>query len=205
MNDEQTLRKIGEKCRTDKASHGYLELYDRFFSPFRNENKSIMEIGVRGGQSMRMWKEYFPKGKIFGIDINPECIKHAEENVEIHIGNQTDGYFMSYVGSLADPDVVIDDGSHITLWTQETFDILFPMLSPGGFYVIEDIHCYRETRLRNKVTSAVNTISGIPDSQLVNHPQDMVNFISDLSSMVLEGIISEFHIYPKIFFIRKAG
>ena len=37
------------------------------------------------------------------------------------------------------PTVVIDDGSHRTHHVIKSFGILFPMLPPGGLYVIEDI------------------------------------------------------------------
>ena len=35
-------------------------------------------------------------------------------------------------------DVVIDDASHLYKTTRRTFEIAFPLLRPGGLYVIED-------------------------------------------------------------------
>ncbi len=35
-------------------------------------------------------------------------------------------------------DLVIDDGSHLAEPTRTSFDTLFPLLAPGGFYIIED-------------------------------------------------------------------
>jgi len=37
-------------------------------------------------------------------------------------------------------DVVIDDGSHLQRNQQANLGRLFPLVSPGGFYVIEDMH-----------------------------------------------------------------
>ena len=42
-------------------------------------------------------------------------------------------------GELADElDLVVDDASHTYEETRASFEFLFPLLSPGGVYVIED-------------------------------------------------------------------
>ncbi len=35
-------------------------------------------------------------------------------------------------------DMIVDDASHFLLETRASFNILFPYLSPGGCYIIED-------------------------------------------------------------------
>ena len=47
-----------------------------FFSSFKKKKINLLEIGIGGyknprlgGASLRMWKKYFSRGKIFGIDI----------------------------------------------------------------------------------------------------------------------------------------
>jgi hypothetical protein len=37
------------------------------------------------------------------------------------------------------PNIIIDDASHINKLTIQSFMILFPLLAPGGIYVVEDI------------------------------------------------------------------
>lgn len=58
---------------TDKASqHDYIPLYDKFLAPYRNKNVKIVEIGIKKGGSMKMWREYFSQeSMIYGIDIDP--------------------------------------------------------------------------------------------------------------------------------------
>ena len=55
---------------TDKNStHCYVEyFYEEAFAPYRNRKVSVLEIGISGGYSLRLWREYFKKAKtIVGI------------------------------------------------------------------------------------------------------------------------------------------
>ncbi|MEO6759595.1 MAG: class I SAM-dependent methyltransferase, partial [Saprospiraceae bacterium] len=92
----------------------YFEIYDRHFGAFRNKEIVILEIGVFQGGSLQMWKSYFgPKARIYGIDIDPECKKFEEENIEIFIGSQSDKDFLATLKKKIPPiDILIDDGGH---------------------------------------------------------------------------------------------
>src|SRR5579862_2082512 len=69
----------------------YLDIYHQHFSRFRDSEINMVEVGVLGGGSLDMWREYFgPKVSLFGIDINPVCSAYAKEGVKIYIGNQGD-------------------------------------------------------------------------------------------------------------------
>jgi hypothetical protein len=35
-------------------------------------------------------------------------------------------------------DLIVDDGCHNGMIVEDTFDLLWPLVAPGGFYVIED-------------------------------------------------------------------
>jgi hypothetical protein len=41
---------------------------------------------------------------------------------------------------MGSPDIIIDDGSHVASHQKISFETLFPLLAPGGIYVIEDMH-----------------------------------------------------------------
>jgi hypothetical protein len=62
------LCQLGRKYRTDKAPHGYTKVYYEVMKDFRNDNVDIFEIGIYFGASLKMWEEFFPNGKIYGID-----------------------------------------------------------------------------------------------------------------------------------------
>ncbi|MFW2831511.1 class I SAM-dependent methyltransferase [Sphingomonas sp. ID0503] len=140
MNVLPSLHELGLAAGTDKASrHNYLHAYQAALEAHRSTADLVVEIGVKDGASLRMWKRYFSKARIIGIDIQPRCIDHVEERIAVHIGEQTDTAFLDATLGGARPDVIIDDGSH--RWTHqiETFLHLFPKLAPEGVYVIEDL------------------------------------------------------------------
>lgn len=123
--------------------HHYLPIYDRYFSKFRNMPVRFLEIGVSKGGSLQMWRKYFGESAIiYGIDINPDCAAYNGKSGEIRIGSQVDPDFLNEVISeMGGVDIVLDDGSHQMAHIRTTLIALFPRLSNGGIYLIEDLHC----------------------------------------------------------------
>lgn len=131
---------------TDKwNTHWYAQHYDRHFRDFRQKPVKLLEIGVGGyddpldgGQSLRMWKSYFPRGQITGIDLHDKS-KLVEPRIRVFQGSQADAEFLHRVAETAGPfDIVIDDGSHVNEHVLASFEVLFPRLAEGGLYAIED-------------------------------------------------------------------
>jgi hypothetical protein len=122
--------------------HHYIPLYERYFSAYRGKNIRLLEIGVSEGGSLQMWREYFgDKATIFGIDINPNCAQFNGQSGQVRIGSQDDEPFLlSVVKEMGGVDVVIDDGSHIMEHVTASLKFLFPHVSDGGLYMIEDLH-----------------------------------------------------------------
>lgn len=136
----KSLNEIGLKHGTDKSTitHCYLDNYAKYFEKYRGQAITLLEIGVSGGASIKMWKEYFLKARIFGIDINPDC-----EGEGIFIGSQTDLQFLDRViYNIGIPDIIVDDGSHVGGDMIKTFEFLFPQMRTEGVYVLEDTHCF---------------------------------------------------------------
>lgn len=131
-NDQRTIH---------KWKH-YFPAYEAHFGRFRNRDLVFLEIGCGRGGSLQMWKRYFgPHARIIGIDNRPECADFAEDQIELRIGNQSDGEFLhSVVAEFGPPDVVLDDGSHIMGDVRTSFEFLYPRLLPNSVYLIEDMH-----------------------------------------------------------------
>jgi hypothetical protein len=125
----------------DKWDH-YLPFYDRVFAPYRPIPIRMLEIGVMNGGSLELWRKYFgPEATIFGIDINPECAARVDPPNQVRIGSQADPDFLrAVVGEMGGVDIVLDDGSHIAEHQMASFKALWPLLSVGGLYVMEDLH-----------------------------------------------------------------
>ena len=57
------LLEIAKKYPTSKNNHGFIEIYDRYFSHLKDQKINILEIGIERGDSLRMWREYFTDRK----------------------------------------------------------------------------------------------------------------------------------------------
>jgi hypothetical protein len=138
---KQSLDMIGIEKGTDKSSlvHGYLQHYEQLFTKYCEKDITILEIGVLGGSSLRMWQQFFPKGRIVGVDINAACRELQNDRVTVEIGSQDDPGFLLHICNTYQPTIIIDDGSHRADHVIFTFERLFPHLSSGGCYVIEDL------------------------------------------------------------------
>jgi hypothetical protein len=147
------LNQLAQLYGSDKfGSHFYTPHYARHFRDLRNKPVTLLEIGIggwtdgkgyadktRGGGSLRMWKTYFPKGRIYGLDIEDKSY-HDEPRIKTFRGSQDDENFLKKViAETGAPDIIIDDGSHYTHHVIKSFNVLFPLLKTGGIYVVEDL------------------------------------------------------------------
>jgi hypothetical protein len=86
-----TLDELGLKYGTDKASlhHNYLNFYEGFVAPLRDQPLTLLEIGVFQGASLRMWREYFPYAKVVGVDIMLSCKQFETDRIKIELADQS--------------------------------------------------------------------------------------------------------------------
>lgn len=139
---DKSLREIFDN-HTGRLIHKldhYIEVYEKYFSKYRNTDVVILEIGISHGGSLQMWKRYFGnKVKIYAVDINPECKTLEDENVKIFIGSQEDPEFLSsLIQEIPRPDIIIDDGGHTMTQQITSFEMLYPHLKNDGVYFCED-------------------------------------------------------------------
>lgn len=146
------LCELAKKYETDKGGqhyrygggdsdtcHNYTPFYHAWFDEDRATVKSVLEIGVNAGSSLRMWKEYFPSAHIIGIDCDPKCLKEAEDRIEIEIADQNNPDQLRAVVGARAFDIILDDGSHFREHQITSLKTLLPYLAPGGYYIVEDL------------------------------------------------------------------
>ena len=120
----------------------YFPVYERHCERFRNRYATLFEIGLGEGGSMQLWKRHLgPFVRIVGIDVEPLCKQLEEDQIQVRIGSQDDVDFLArVVAEFGNPDIVIDDGSHLQSHVNTTFDFLYPRVAKNGVYLIEDLH-----------------------------------------------------------------
>lgn len=141
-----TLDELAIKYGTDKSSlsHNYTPLYERYLP--HHSKGSLLELGWgghedpdKGGESARMWRDYYPSWTVQVIDNEPK--NFSDIGIRLAQGDQADQRFTDGIAVTSGPwDVIIDDASHLSSLTIASFKNLWPHLKPGGLYVVEDTH-----------------------------------------------------------------
>lgn len=209
-----TLNELGLKHSTDKASttHDYLNTYEKFLFPLRELHLSILEIGVGGGGSLKMWGEYLPNASIYGIDNNPDVAGDR-----IFIGDQKDEAFLEHVNQEAGPlSIIIDDGSHVGDDMVSTFKYLFPRMLGRGYYFVEDTHTLYSTHYSgenesNGRTRGYNFFTNLPyhidvaGRAMCGKQETAINWpMPDPPVPEYSRILKAAHFYPSLYIFERS-
>jgi hypothetical protein len=178
----------------------YPELLEGHFARLVGSEVRLLEIGVFQGGSLELWRDHFGPGTtIFGIDIDPACAGRCDPPNQVRIGSQDDGDFLRRtVAEMGGLDVVIDDGSHIGRHQQASFKALWPLLSDGGLYVIEDLLTayfpgHYEGGYRRRGTG-IDLVKDLVDS--IQHPFHLRGGVAGDRAWAL-------HLYPGLAVVEK--
>lgn len=129
-------------------SKDLLSNYINLRSDYKGGN--IVELGIKHGGSTIFLNEYLEPKKMLSLDIEDSTsdsfkgyVANMQPKLRVDFGiDQSDtetvtsivkDHFNSEV-----IDIVIDDASHFYKESKASFNCLFPMLRPGGLYIIED-------------------------------------------------------------------
>jgi hypothetical protein len=177
----------------NRKENYYLDFYHHIFKNRRLEQISLLEIGVADGSSLHMWRNYFPKANIVGLDIIPpsaRVVKLLDQNKIGYIqGDQSDEASLSKTIRLAGDtgfDVIIDDAAHVGALAKASFRYLFNNgLKSGGLYFIEDLDTgYFDAGVwadSRAFTDAVDIIdSSGKVTRFPSHDYGMIGFVKQL-------------------------
>ena len=202
MKNELTI--LADKYGCDKGSikHNYTKIYNDYFYHMRNDEFKMLEIGFGEGASVNMWLDYFKNITLYCVDIAKKFSKDRK-NLKFINADQSSVEQMSkmFEKDTKNFKIIIDDGSHKAEDEMCSFGYLFPHLSSGGLYVIEDLNCKRTPNKKFGVIEkkVIKILKGykkvnIFDSKILTKEQ--INYTTNN--------IEEVKIYKdKIAFIRK--
>lgn len=150
------LNDLTIKYDVDALELGYTKHYHQLLSDVRNDFTKVLEIGVETGRSHRLWLEYFPNAKIYGMDVFNESDRsgYVKEFHRLQQGNPYLDRSILFKGDQSNIDdlnrfktehgdnfdMIIDDGGHTMEQMQVSLNYLWDSVKSGGIYVIEDLH-----------------------------------------------------------------
>jgi predicted O-methyltransferase YrrM len=199
IDNSPTDRRLSKpRSFTIVKSRPYLAFYgglSRRIAP-----RSILELGIFQGGSFVLLDKLFKPRRIAALDHRPdpvgplmEYVKGLEHRYANFGVRQSDEVQLTRIvdeqldGTL---DLVVDDASHQYDLTRRSFEILFPRLSPGGTYVIEDWAWAHSPNM--------------PPQWANNEP--LTNLVFDL--VMLQGssrLISEIRVLKPVCVVRKSA
>ena len=138
------LKSLIRNDRTDKDTvHSYIEVYDDLFAKKRDSAARVLEVGIAGGGSIKLWHDYFKNATVHGVDIMPASKVWSEikgkERIVLH--TESDAYSDKFIDSLKDKrfDIIVDDGSHALVDMVHFITKYVPLLANDGILVVEDV------------------------------------------------------------------
>jgi cephalosporin hydroxylase len=145
--NNRSLFDLLDHYRSDKATvHSYIDIYEPLLASRRNTAKNVLEIGVRDGGSIKLWRDYFVNAMVYGLDI--EDISKFWQGIRcdprIILHPSTDAYSEEkfkelFLDTNLKFDMVLDDGPH-TLESMQVFIRLYSqLLTEDGILIIEDV------------------------------------------------------------------
>ena len=159
LNTHGYLDKLSKNHKTFK--HNYLDFLEFYFhSRYQREAvKNILEVGIgtnfldmpstmgKGatpGASLRMWREFFPNAKVFGVDIDERILFQEDriitDKVDQNSSEEIKKFKLKHKLKQESFQLIIDDGHHIFSHNLTFFENTVDLLSPDGLFIIEDVN-----------------------------------------------------------------
>jgi hypothetical protein len=148
--DENPLTQLANRYRSDKGTrktmgwegdrHHYTTVYHQYFDKIRLEKLKFLEIGIGGGPSLKIWRNYFPNAEIYAIDIDDFSYLNEKNLTCLQADQSNRDDLKKAMDTIGGVDIIIDDGGHYMNQQQISFGFLFKYVKSGGYYFIEDLH-----------------------------------------------------------------
>jgi len=145
VRESDSRSEFAKVSRLSQKYENYFSVYDLALQQAKASPFTVVEIGVANGGSMQMWRQLLgPKARIIGIDLNPAIENLVAEGFEVLVADMglDEGWhrLAQLTGGPESIDVLIDDGGHTNSQQIKAMVKGMPMVRPGGFLLIEDLH-----------------------------------------------------------------
>jgi len=155
---KRDIKDYFDKYNSDKSVNGYTDVYNDMFNDQQDMDINLLEIGIgtllpthsnmlfwlnqrptyQPGASLRAFRDYFPNGTIYGVDIQEDCMIKEERIHTFLFDSKNKKMANHYLGHIWF-HYIIDDGDHSFRTQIETFENFFRFLNYEGVYILEDL------------------------------------------------------------------
>lgn len=155
----EVFDRIFSDYKSDKSTtHSYQEAYPYILSMIGDVRK-VLEIGIgarqpspdspegwegQAGGSLHAWSQITGGAQVLGLDIDPRMDEAVPNVATRHMDSLDADSVKSTAREVLEGegefDLIVDDGLHVPMANITNFLYFFPLVRPGGFYVVEDLH-----------------------------------------------------------------
>jgi cephalosporin hydroxylase len=137
-------------------NRGTMAQYVQFWAEHPTfDPRRVFEVGIWAGGSVVLWNELLRPERLVAVDLERRSAigRESAANLDEYLRIRPEQVRLFWETDQADAprlrdivrrdlddrlDLVIDDASHFYGPTKRSFETLFPLVRPGGWYVIED-------------------------------------------------------------------
>ncbi len=209
------LLRFANKVETDKGVgfHNYIRVYDHFLKARRPEEFTLCEVGLlqdrfqispkeirnRKGKSeesystapsLNMWREYLPNATIIGFDISTFTQPKDKKSFIVQGDQSSRDDLKKILQVKKELDVVIEDALHASPHQQITLSYLFPHLTSGGLFFMEDLRYQPKGFERSDVPTTLELLKKLKTTGVWESPLSTPE-----EKNVLETQIKEIHFF----------
>jgi predicted O-methyltransferase YrrM len=177
----------------------YLRVYEDLAGAF--SPRSILELGIFQGGSYVLLDKLFKPRRMSAVDTSRAPVQTLcdyvanKEGRFLHFStSQSDGEVLEQIVRnelVNELDLVVDDASHTYEETKASFEVLFPLLQPGGIYLIEDWSWAHHPKYQS------------PDAPWFERPALSNLLFEQIMLLGSTRLISEIRVWHFLYLIRK--
>ena len=183
----QPAKKNKEKI----GAHGYAKIYETVFTNFKKKKINILELGSFYGNAAAALYFYFDKANIFSADINPDMFKYKSNRItNFYIDSSSRNSLKNdLISKKNNFDIIIEDASHMLKDQIISLFMLFPLVNPGGYFIVEELD-FPETREDMRVDQTKPDLKQILQNILKNTDFNSIYINDDEKKYFLENFSS---------------
>jgi len=194
---EMSLLELVNDSKTDKNTvHSYLPLYQKLLESKQHTATNVLEVGIgdfgeKNGGSIKLWKDYFTKATIYGLDILSvdRVMDELLHDDRVVLYTSTDAYnndffITNFLLKNIKCDVMLDDGPH-TLESMIQFIKLYSqIMTDDGILIIEDVQSIDWVHiLKSQVPLHLKRFVKVYDLRHIKNRYDDIVFTIDKSTI----------------------
>lgn len=183
-----SLAQLANNSRTDKnTSHSYLPLYQNLLISKKETAKNVLEVGISGAGSIKLWHDFFTNATVYGLDIMhfDDVWPEVKNKEKIVLHTSMDAYNHDYfnthlLNSNVKFDFMLDDGPHTLESMIQFIQLYSQIMTDDGILIIEDVQSWDwiET-LANAVPQHLKQFIKIYDLRPIKGKYDDIVFTID--------------------------